>query len=251
MILGGKASRRGRDGYDSGMTASPDLPVVASAPDSLHETAAEPAADAIATPLDALADALHGRGACWLAGWPEPALREALRADLRRLQAEGALAPAAVGRNDGRSLRGDIRADRTRWLDDARCGPAAGVFLERLDALRIALNRRLFLGLDEVEAHYAAYPPGGGYARHRDRFRDSDARVVSLVTYLNEDWDTGDGGALRLYFEEDAGGKASVDIAPTRGSVCFLSELEHEVLPARRERLSIAAWFRRAAVAAR
>ncbi len=244
MSLGGKESRRGRDGYDTGMTASPDLPVVASFADGLHEAAAETGT----RPLDALAEALRGRGACRLAEWPEPALRQALRDDLRRLQGEGALSPAAVGRNDGRSLRDDIRADRTRWLDDPHCGPAARMFLDRLDALRVALNRRLFLGLDEVEAHYAAYPPGGGYARHRDRFRDSDARVVSLVTYLNEDWDAGDGGALRLYFD-DAGG--SVDIAPTRGSVCFLSELEHEVLPARRERLSIAAWFRRAPVVAR
>ena len=247
MILGGKASRRGRGGYDTGMTAPLDLPVVVSSTDDLREAAG----DAAAGPLDALADALQGRGACRLAGWPEPALREALRDDLRRLQAEGALAQAAIGRNDGRSLRDDIRADRTRWLDDPRCGPAAGVFLERLDALRIALNRRLFLGLDEVEAHYAAYPPGGGYARHRDRFRDSDARVVSLVTYLNEDWEADDGGALRLHFEEDGGGESCIDFAPTRGSVCFLSELEHEVLPARRERLSIAAWFRRAPIVAR
>lgn len=244
MILGGKESRRGRDGYDSGMTASPDLPVVVSFADGLLETAG----DAGTGPLDALAMALQSRGACWLAEWPEPALREALRDDLRRLQAEGALSPAAVGRNDGRSLRDDIRADRTRWLDDPRCGPAARVFLERLDTLRVALNRRLFLGLDEVEAHYAAYPPGGGYARHRDRFRDSDARVVSLVTYLNVDWDAGDGGALRLYFDDEGGG---VERAPSRGSVCFLSELEHEVLPARRERLSIAAWFRRAPIVAR
>jgi SM-20-related protein len=124
------------------------------------------------------------------------------------------------------------------------------VFLERLDTLRVALNRRLFLGLGEVEAHYAAYPPGGGYARHRDRFRDSDARVVSLVTYLNEDWNADDGGALRLYFDEE-GCDAGVEVAPSRGSVCFLSELEHEVLPARCERMSIAAWFRRAPVAAR
>jgi SM-20-related protein len=225
------------------MTASPDLPVVAPAADDLR--------DAAVAPLEALADALHGHGACRLAGWPEPALREALRADLRRLQAEGALVPAAVGRNDGRSLRGDIRADSTRWLDDPRCGDAARVFLERLDALRIALNRRLFLGLDEVEAHYAAYPSGGGYARHRDRFRDSDARVVSLVTYLNEDWNVADGGALRLYFDDVGSDAACVDVAPTRGSICFLSELEHEVLPAQRERLSIAAWFRRAPVAAR
>jgi SM-20-related protein len=233
------------------MTAPLDLPVVVSSTDDLREAAGDAAAGPLDALADALADALQGCGACRLAGWPEPALREALRDDLRRLQAEGALAQAAIGRNDGRSLRDDIRADRTRWLDDPRCGPAAGVFLERLDALRIALNRRLFLGLDEVEAHYAAYPPGGGYARHRDRFRDSDARVVSLVTYLNEDWEADDGGALRLHFEEDGGGETCIDIAPTRGSVCFLSELEHEVLPARRERLSIAAWFRRAPIVAR
>jgi SM-20-related protein len=191
--------------------------------------------------IDALADALSAHGACRIVGWPAPDLRTALREDLRRLQADGALAPASVGRGAGRDLRRDIRADATLWLDDLRCGEAARDFLARMDALRIALNRRLFLGLDECEAHYAAYPPGGGYARHRDRFRDSDARVVSLVSYLNDDWGDADGGALRLH--ADDGGH--VDIAPLGASVCFLSEREHEVLPAHRDRFSIAAWFRR------
>ena len=193
--------------------------------------------------IDTLADALSAQGACRLVGWPAPALRTALREDLRRLQAEGALAPASVGRGAGRDLRRDIRADATLWLDDPRCGDAARDFLARIDALRVALNRRLFLGLDDCEAHYAAYPPGGGYARHRDRFRDSDARVVTLVSYLNDDWGDADGGALRLH--GDGGGH--VDIAPLGASVCFLSEREHEVLPAHRARFSIAAWFRRSA----
>jgi SM-20-related protein len=84
------------------------------------------------------------------------------------------------------------------------------------------------------------YPIGAGYARHRDRFRDDDARVLSLACYLNPHWDAEDGGALRLHL--DAG---PVEILPQAGTgVCFLSELEHEVLPARRERHSIAAWFR-------
>ena len=189
----------------------------------------------------ALADALSMHGACRIVGWPAPGLRTALREDLRRLQADGALAPASVGRGAGRDLRRDIRADATLWLDDPRCGDPARAFIARMDALRLELNRRLFLGLDECEAHYAAYPPGGGYARHRDRFRDSDARVVTLVSYLNDDWSDADGGALRLHAED--GGH--VDIAPVGVSVCFLSEREHEVLPAHRERFSIAAWFRR------
>ena len=189
---------------------------------------------------DAIADALHHHGACRLPDFPDLALAAALREDLLRLHASHALAPAATGRATGRALRTDLRGDATLWLDDARAGPAAATYLAQLDALRIALNRRLFLGLDEVEAHYALYPPGARYAKHRDRFRDDDARVVSFVTYLNPGWREGDGGLLRLSLEA-----GDADIAPDAGSVCFLSELEHEVLPATRERASIAAWMRR------
>ncbi len=222
--------RRRRGPYHTGMTTT-TAPCV--------DLAADPQAGTFDGA--ALSEALRTHGACRIAGWPAPALRTALREDLRRLQADGALAPASVGRGAGRDLRRDIRADATLWLDDPRCGDPAREFLARMDALRLELNRRLFLGLDECEAHYAAYPPGGGYARHRDRFRDSDARVVTLVSYLNDDWGDADGGALRLH--ADDGGH--VDIAPVGTSVCFLSELEHEVLPAHRERFSIAAWFRR------
>ncbi len=193
-----------------------------------------------------LCDALRDVGACWIADWPDADLRDALGEDLLRLHAMGALSPAAVGRSDGRALRNDIRADATRWLDDPRCGAPAREFLARLDVVRTMLNRSLFIGLVECEAHYAAYPAGGVYARHRDRFRDRDTRVVSWVTYLNTDWGMDDGGALRLYRNDENIGAGSIDVRPVGGSICFLSELEHEVLPAMRERLSIAAWFRRA-----
>jgi len=191
---------------------------------------------------DGIADALRDHGACRLPAFPDATLTHALRADLQRLRADEALAPAASGRGAGRDVATGLRGDATLWLDDPRAGEAAAAYLAALDALRIALNRRLFLGMEEVEAHYAAYPPGTRYVRHRDRFRDSDARVVSVVTYLNPGWPAADGGALRIAMPE-----GDIDVVPDTGSVCFLSELEHEVLPATRERCSIAGWLRRAA----
>lgn len=196
-----------------------------------------------------LAEALRVDGACWIAGWPDAATTAALRADLLRLLDAGALRPASVGRLGGRTRDAGIRGDATLWLDDPACGEPARRFLEALDGVRVLLNRTLYLGLEDVEAHYAAYPAGTGYARHRDRFRDSDARVVSWVTYLNAEWSDGDGGAIRLHPADDApAGQSPVDRLPIGGSVCFLSEREHEVLPALRQRLSIAGWFRRRAV---
>ena len=98
------------------------------------------------------------------------------------------------------------------------------------------------LGAFELEMHYAIYPPGAGYARHRDRFRDDDARVLSCIAYLNDGWRAGDGGALRMHL--DGGAR---DVAPAGGTlVAFLSDrVEHEVLPARRDRIAVSGWFRR------
>jgi SM-20-related protein len=111
-----------------------------------------------------------------------------------------------------------------------------------MDDLRRAFNQCLLLGLEEFESHYAVYPPGAGYVRHLDRLRDDDARVLSAVLYLNEDWREADGGALRLYLADGT----HRDMLPCAGRlVLFLSaEFEHEVLPATRERASIAGWFR-------
>jgi SM-20-related protein len=113
-----------------------------------------------------------------------------------------------------------------------------------LAGLRVELNRRLMLGMETIQAHYALYPSGASYVRHRDRFRNDDARVLSLVCYLNPDWPEDAGGALRLHLADGA-----IDIAPRMGTtVLFLSEeIEHEVLPATQPRWSIAAWFLRSA----
>ncbi len=187
-----------------------------------------------------LAEALSAYGVCRLSGFPVPSAILALRTQLQHLQGNSGLQTAEVGRGTDLRLRSDIRSDSTQWLD-ADSGAAAVEYLADLETLRVPLNRQLFLGMDEVEAHFACYPIGASYQRHSDRFRDSDSRVLSLVSYLNEDWQIEQGGALRLYLPQ-----GTVDVMPQSGtSICFLSEIEHEVLPATRERLSIAAWLRR------
>lgn len=114
-----------------------------------------------------------------------------------------------------------------------------------MESLRIAMNRRLFLGLEDFESHFALYPPGAFYLKHLDRFRDDDRRMVSAVLYLNQAWLPEHGGHLRMYLED----RGDYDVLPTGGClVVFLSgEIPHEVLPATRDRLSLTGWFRRRA----
>jgi SM-20-related protein len=154
----------------------------------------------------------------------------------------GALRAATVGSGAGRAQRPEIRGDLVRWIDPAAPSRGEARVLARIEALRRAANARLFLGAFDLELHWALNPPGARYARHRDRPRGRDARVLSVIVYLNPDWRAGDGGALRLHLD---GGDA-YDVAPRAGTlVAFASErFEHEVLPARRERLALTGWLR-------
>ncbi len=230
--------------YDTGMPTLPTFDATALASQLPHDASRE---TVLATLGEHISMHLAQSGACWIAHWPPAELASRLRADLLRLQSDALLDQASVGRQATRQQRSDVRGDSTCWLDDPRCGPAAAEFLAALDQVRATINRQLFLGITEIEAHYAAYPAGTGYTRHRDRFRDSDARVVSWVSYLNPEWHRDDGGALRLYMPSDSGIDTVIDRPPSGGSICFLSELQHEVLTAHRGRYSIAGWFRRRA----
>ena len=114
--------------------------------------------------------------------------------------------------------------------------------MQRLEELRLQLNRDALLGLFELELHYARYPAGAAYSRHVDQPMGSTQRKVSLVLYLNPAWQSADGGVLRIHHADEH----FVDVEPIAGRlVCFLTPgQQHEVLQARRERLSISGWFR-------
>jgi SM-20-related protein len=167
----------------------------------------------------------------------------ALAAEAGRRAATGEFGPAGIGHGERRAERSDIRGDRIVWLDEHALSSLERALWNALDALRVALNRVTFLGLFTFEGHYALYSPGAFYRRHRDVFLDDDTRVLSCVLYLNEAWTATDGGALRIHLSKTE----SRDVTPVGGTlVCFLAErYEHEVLPAKRERLSMTGWFRR------
>jgi len=133
------------------------------------------------------------------------------------------------------------RSTSIRWLDED--GDAQSEFLAFTKGLQLYLNRQLFLGLSYYESHFALYKEGDFYEKHLDALKHSKNRVITTVYYLDEAWSQRDGGELLIWDEEE---QFIQKVLPEAGTlVVFLSEkFPHEVVPTKRERHSIAGWFR-------
>lgn len=157
---------------------------------------------------------------------------------------------AGIGRKTDFQLQETIRSDQIYWLGkaDQTEEDVTSQFLAWMEQLRIGINRRLFLGLFDYESHFAWYAAGAFYKKHVDAFsghqQGQSNRVLSTVLYLNEEWSESEGGELVLYANNSD--QVLQKISPKFGRlIIFLSEkFPHEVLPATRERKSIAGWFR-------
>jgi SM-20-related protein len=189
-----------------------------------------------------LADAVYSQGFGVVDDFLAVDVVAQLRTRLLQLRSDGAMQTAGIGRAGVWRQEPSTRGDATFWLERAT-EPAEHTLLAALESVRLGLNRELQLGLVDFEGHYACYPPGARYEQHRDRHDDADPRVLSTVVYLNDYWHAADGGVLRIYLDA----QAHFDVAPLGARlVVFLSDrFDHEVLPAARERLSFAGWFRR------
>ena len=147
---------------------------------------------------------------------------------------------AGIGKSQEKQINESIRGDYIQWIDYNNAeGPLRG-YIEKLRELIAFVNQSLFLSLKDSEVHQTIYPIGSFYKRHLDQFKKDDHRKLSVICYLNKGWSENDGGQLRLYLKDE-----SKDVFPLAGRlVCFRSDLlEHEVLPATRERLSLAGWL--------
>lgn len=194
-------------------------------------------------PFDAIIHDLATHGFAISEQFLTPAAVQTLLTHTRNLKGAEQLRTAGVGRGQDFHTNRFVRQDKIYWLEVNRTPDS--LLLERMTELKMALNRSLFMGLFDYEAHYAHYPIGGFYKTHIDAFQGRSNRKLSTVCYLNPDWQPNDGGVLRLY-QPNSRQDILCDILPKAGSlVIFESErFWHEVLPAQRNRYSIAGWFR-------
>ena len=149
---------------------------------------------------------------------------------------------AGIGRDKHQQINDFVRTDQIHWI--AGNSICQNVFLNSMEQLRVELNRRLFMGLFDYECHFSHYGQGDYYKRHLDAFKGRSNRVLSTVFYLNPGWTQDDGGELVMYQKKSK--EALLKVTPLFGTfVIFLSErFPHEVLAAKRDRYSIAGWFR-------
>jgi len=155
---------------------------------------------------------------------------------------------AGIGRVKDHQVNDSIRTDEISWItNDSEANYA---WLNWTDSLQAYLNRRLFLGLFSFESHFSHYAQGDFYKKHKDAFKGEGNRVLSVVVYLNQHWSPTDGGELVIYDKKSSTSSpvdnSKITVTPSFGTiVIFLSEtFPHEVLPAKRDRYSIAGWFR-------
>ena len=190
---------------------------------------------------DLIADQLADTGYCVLPQLLSAELNNALHRRVMKLDDDD-FQQAGIGRESDFQLNQDVRRDETRWLNQTH--PTDAAYIEQMGKFRLAINRRLFMGLFDYEAHYAHYAPGAFYKKHLDTFKGQSNRVLTTVLYLNPAWRDEDGGQLLIYAPESD--RVIETVNPNFGSfVIFLSEdFPHEVVKSQRDRYSIAGWFR-------
>jgi len=197
--------------------------------------------------LDAIADELVAKGYLIINNALPESLLWGLLKHFNELH-EDEFKAAGIGRRSGFQQEAEIRSDNIHWITATT--ETTAEFLRWMESLRVGINRRLFMGVSDYECHFAHYPVGAFYKKHVDAFRAHTSghtntnRVLSTVLYLNQTWQRDNGGELVVYAEGDE--QVLEKVLPEFGRlVIFLSEkFPHEVLPANRERKSIAGWFR-------
>jgi len=136
-------------------------------------------------------------------------------------------------------------------------------FIQRVDKFVHELKPKVtrLNGLYErSDVMFSIYPGNGSrFANHIDN-TTHDGRVLTVVAYLNPDWDVDEGGALRVQLpqkyretctlldpEEKAGDPMTefVDVFPECGRIVlfYSSEVRHEVLPTFGQRHACTIWY--------
>ncbi len=150
------------------------------------------------------------------------------------------LVKAGIGSFD-RQVINEVRGDFIHWIDE-KVDRRLDFFFDRTNEMVELLNRYCYLGIKSHEFHFALYPAGSYYEKHLDQFQEQKNRMISVVFYLNQNWQNGDGGELKIYRPE---GDLIIDPIANR-LVLFKSDIvAHEVLITHVPRKSITGWLLR------
>lgn len=147
---------------------------------------------------------------------------------------------AGIGALQQHTIKRSIRGDQTFWLDKDR-DMQLQLFWNLLDETKNILNRYCYLSLSGHEFHLAHYPPGGHYARHLDQFEGRNNRIISMIIYLNDNWQPGDGGELEIM-----DGNRQLHLVEPLAKRCVLfksAEVPHAVLQSYKDRYSLTGWL--------
>lgn len=147
---------------------------------------------------------------------------------------------AAIGSSTKRQVQSSIRGDFIYWVDQEVDMELHELF-ETLDKLVGKLKEYLLLSISDYEFHFALYPPKTRYEKHVDQFKGKNNRLISVLIYLNEHWQPGDGGELKIY--QSNGDELLIQPIAKR-LVMFKSDtVEHEVMTTNTPRKSLTGWL--------
>lgn len=164
-----------------------------------------------------------------------------LKQNLLALQQKSLLIEAGTGNSELISYDSAVRSDSIYWLDKKNNNSFENDFFKQIEAFIIYLNQSCYTGITGYEFHYSLYEKGDFYLKHLDQFKNNPSRKYSMISYLNSNWQSSDGGELLIHQLNN-----NQKIAPTQGKTVFFKsdELVHEVLVTQKTRMSITGWLK-------
>ncbi len=156
---------------------------------------------------------------------------------------EEQLTKAGIGSLSKYQIRENIRRDEILWLDRNDCNDEIRSFFDFIETFIPTVNRELFTAIKDYEFHLAHYPAGGFYKKHLDQFSERNNRILSVIIYMNDNWQDGDGGELKIYTDQSCD---NFELIPPIGNrlAIFRSDIVwHEVLTANKSRKSLTGWL--------
>lgn len=157
----------------------------------------------------------------------------------RAMEQSDQLKKAGIGSKQDFQVKAEIRGDFIYWLDEKRDSEMAP-FFGLMDELTQKLKQLCYVSISGSEFHIAKYPAGSYYHRHLDQFNERTNRQITVLLYLNENWQPGDGGELVIYKD----GKEIMVEPIAKRLLLFKSDvIEHEVLTTNVPRYSLTGWL--------